>query len=116
MENDKRIINYATASPFFSKPNFQTNAAATAPKIGATKKSQSWLSALPPAKSAGPKLRAGFTEVPVTGIATRWMSTNVIPIARPAMLLFPSLDVVPKITIRKINVNMNSVTKAEVIL
>ena len=36
----------------------------TAPRIGATQKSQSWLSASPPTNRAGPRLRAGFTEVP----------------------------------------------------
>ena len=35
--------------------------------IGATMNSQSWLIAQPPAKSAGPMLRAGLTDVLVTG-------------------------------------------------
>jgi hypothetical protein len=49
---------------------FQTTAAITAPMTGATRNSQSCASAVPPATTAGPRLRAGFTEVPVTGIVT----------------------------------------------
>jgi hypothetical protein len=33
---------------------------------------------------AGPKLLAGFTEVPVTGIPTRWIKTRLNPIDIPA--------------------------------
>ncbi len=36
-----------------------------APAMGATKKSQSWARAFPPAKTAGARLRAGLTDVPV---------------------------------------------------
>jgi hypothetical protein len=42
-----------------------------APAIGATQNSHNCSKAQPPAKSAGPVLRAGFTEVLVTGIPTR---------------------------------------------
>ena len=38
---------------------------------GATQNSQSCCSAHPPTKIAGPVLRAGFTEVFVTGMQTR---------------------------------------------
>ena len=44
--------------------------------------SQSWPSAQPPAKSAGPMLRAGLTEVLVTGMLTRWISVSPNPIAK----------------------------------
>jgi hypothetical protein len=50
---------------------FQTAAARSPPIIGATQKSQSWVRAVPPTIIAGPKLLAGFTDVPVTGIPTR---------------------------------------------
>jgi endonuclease/exonuclease/phosphatase (EEP) superfamily protein YafD len=53
-----------------------TAAASTAPISGATTESQSWLSARPATKTAGPMLRAGFTEVFVTGIPTRWIRTE----------------------------------------
>ena len=39
--------------------------------IGATMNSQSWLIAQPPAKRAGPMLRAGLTDVLVTGMLTK---------------------------------------------
>lgn len=38
----------------------------TAPVIGAIINIHTWLNAMPPAKTAGPMLRAGFTETPVT--------------------------------------------------
>src|SRR5215203_7470085 len=44
---------------------------AAPPAIGATQNSQSCASAHPPANRAGPVLRAGFTEVFVTGIETK---------------------------------------------
>ena len=37
-----------------------------------------------PSKSAGPMERAGLTEVPVAGIATKWIAASVKPIARGA--------------------------------
>jgi len=54
-----------------SNPYFQIKAATIAPNIGATKNNHNCERAFPPANNAGPKLRAGFTEVPVIGIATR---------------------------------------------
>jgi hypothetical protein len=41
----------------------------------------------PPANSAGPVERAGFTEVLVTGIEMRWMSVGARPIATGAVPL-----------------------------
>ena len=41
------------------------------PIRGATQNSQSWWIAQPPATTATPVLRAGFTEVLVTGMLTR---------------------------------------------
>jgi len=51
-----------------------------------------------PETRAGPRLRAGLTEVPVTGIVTRLISIRVTPMANPAMALFPNFEVVAKIT------------------
>jgi hypothetical protein len=39
-----------------------------APTIGATRNSQTWLSAWPPTTTAGPRLRAGLTEAPSKGM------------------------------------------------
>ena len=58
--------------------------AITAPMIGATQNSQSWPIYAPPANSAGPVLRAGLTEVLVTGIDTRWIKVSARPIGMPA--------------------------------
>ena len=50
--------------------------ATAAPASGASQKSQSCPSAQPPTKSAWLVLRAGFTEVLVTGIEIRWISVK----------------------------------------
>src|SRR5947207_11169548 len=52
--------------------------------IGAAQNSQSSTTQTPPANKAGPVLRAGLTEVFVTGIDTRWMSVSPSPIGMPA--------------------------------
>src|SRR6202040_144895 len=50
--------------------------AITAPMIGASQNSQSCRIYSPPPNSAGPVLRAGLTEVLVTGIDTRWIKVS----------------------------------------
>ena len=45
--------------------------------------------------TAGPRLLAGFTEVPVTGMLTRWISTRLNPIVMPAKPLGVLLLVEP---------------------
>ena len=83
------------------------------PVRGATIKSQSWEIALPPSKSAGPMLRAGFTDVPVMGIHMICTRTSVNPMTRPASLPAPFfLSVAPSATRTKINVNTVSAIKA----
>jgi len=52
-----------------------------APTIGATQKSHSCPKAQPPANSATPVLRAGFTDVLVTGMLIRWIRVRQSPIA-----------------------------------
>ena len=52
-----------------------------APTIGARMNSHSCVIASPPANSAGPIDRAGFTDVFVTGMLTRWISVSARPIA-----------------------------------
>jgi hypothetical protein len=49
--------------------------------IGAAQKSQSWEIAQPPTNTATPVLRAGFTEVFVTGMLIKWMRVRHKPIA-----------------------------------
>jgi hypothetical protein len=50
------------------------------PMIGKTQKNQTWPRDAV-AKSAGPVLRAGFTERLVTGIPMRWISVSPSPMA-----------------------------------
>ena len=45
--------------------------------------------------SAGPKLLAGFTEVPVNGIPKICTSVRVSPITKPATAAFSILDLTP---------------------
>src|ERR1700751_5907845 len=65
----------------------------------------------PPAKSAGPVLRAGLTEVFVTGIDTRWIRVKASPIGIPAKPAAAPFEVVPTMTNRKKNVNTTSSRK-----
>ena len=64
------VENFNTFKYQSSKKILRTKAAQSPPAIGATINNHSCCKAIPPAKSAGPKLRAGFTEVPVIGITT----------------------------------------------
>ena len=80
---------------------FQTTAAMSAPMIGATINTHSCARAVPPATSAGPRLRAGFTEVPVIGIPTIWIMARENPIAIPAKPAGAFLLVAPKITMQE---------------
>ena len=56
---------------YFFPSHFHRPPASAAPRMGATQNSHSWPSAQPPTSSAGPVLRAGFTEVLVMGMLTR---------------------------------------------
>jgi hypothetical protein len=60
---------------------------------------------------AGPMLRAGFTEVFVTGMLTRWMSVRQRPIAIGARPFEARLSVEPMMTITKMNVITTSLMK-----
>src|SRR5215831_19756082 len=72
----------------------------TAPRIGATQKSQTWLSASVPPNRALPRLRAGLTEALETGMAMRWMAVSARPMAIGAKPAGARFDVAPMITIR----------------
>ena len=58
--------------------------------------SQTWPSGAEPANSAGPIERAGFTEVFVTGIDTRWIRVRPRPIAIGANPLGARVSVEPR--------------------
>ncbi len=87
-------------------------AARIPPTSGATMKSQTWLSAVPPTTSAGPRLRAGFTEVPVSGIPMRWTITRAKPMATPAAPWMAALCVANSTTETKIVVSTTSIRNA----
>ena len=88
----------------------ESNPATAAPTKGTTQNIQSWPRYSPPANSAGPVLRAGLTDVLVTGIDTRWMSVSASPIGIPAKPLAAPFEVVPTMMSRKKNVITNSIT------
>ena len=73
--------------------------------MGANQKSQSCDRAHVPAKIAGPVLRAGLTEVLVTGMLMRWISVRHSPIAIGANPAGARESVDPRMTIRKKNVS-----------
>ncbi len=73
---------------------------------------QSWASAQSPTNSAGARLRAGFTEVLVTGMLIRWIRASVRPMASGARPAGARLSVTPWMTSRKTNVRSSSITIA----
>ena len=79
--------------------------------MGATQNSQSWPRAHPPTNKAGPVLRAGFTEVLVTGMLTRWIIVSVSPIASGAKPAGALPCVAPMMMNRNIAVMTTSVMK-----
>jgi hypothetical protein len=91
-----------------------SNDAIAAPMSGATMNSQSWLNAHPPTNTAGPILRAGLTEVLVTGIPTKWIKTSTIPIGIPANPTGALISVVPNTVKTRKNVNTTSATNVAV--
>src|SRR3954466_6630794 len=82
-----------------------------APTMGATQKSHSSDTAWDGPKRAGPVLRAGFTEVLVTGIEIRWINVRARPIGMPAKPTAAPFDVVPTMMNTKKKVSRASVTK-----
>ncbi len=76
-------------------------------------KSQSWMIASDPANRPAPIERAGFTDVPVSGISAKWIIARDRPIAigaRPGCSLRSS--VTERITSRKIRVATASTRNA----
>ena len=83
--------------------------------IGATQNSHNCEVAHPPANSATPVLRAGFTEVFVTGMLIRWIKVSPRPIASGANPCGARLSVAPRMMKRNIIVITISVTSAATI-
>src|ERR1700685_3502021 len=79
--------------------------------IGAAQNSHNCPTAPPPTKIAGPVLRAGLTEVFVTGMEIRWISVRHIPMAMGAKPLGARSSVEPNITSRKNSESTSSATK-----
>ncbi|OYW33802.1 MAG: hypothetical protein B7Z45_08175, partial [Azorhizobium sp. 12-66-6] len=79
---------------------------------GTMMNSHNCASALPPANSAGPMLRAGLTDTPVTGMNTMWIITSDRPMARPAAWVMPAREVEPRMTTRKTKVPTSSAITA----
>ena len=80
--------------------------------IGAMINIHTLLKASPPCNTAGAKLLAGLTLVPVNGNPNKWTNTKVKPITIPVACPFSFLSVTPKIVVVKINVRITSTSKA----
>ena len=76
--------------------------------------SQSCSIAWPPDRRAGPKLRAGLTETPVTWMPTMWMTARVMPMATPANGPWAFSPVTPRMATTKMAVMTNSKIRAAV--
>ena len=53
--------------------------------LGTSRNIQTWEIAFPPTHIAGPRLRAGLTDTPVMLMPKMWITTSVMPIAKPAI-------------------------------
>jgi hypothetical protein len=53
--------------------------------LGTIRNIQTWEIAFPPTRIAGPRLRAALTHIPVMLMQKMWITTSVIPIAKPAI-------------------------------
>jgi hypothetical protein len=69
--------------------------------------------AQPPTNNAGPVLRAGFTDVLVTGMLTRWIITSARPMASGANPAGALPWVAPMMTNRNIAVMVTSMRKPD---
>src|SRR2546425_2536462 len=79
--------------------------------MGATQNSHSCEMAISGPNRAGPVLRAGLTEVLVTGIEIRWISVRHRPMASPPKPAAARLAVAPRMTRMKKAVITTSVTR-----
>ena len=85
--------------------------AMAAPAIGASQNSHSCWIAHPPTNSAGPVLRAGFTERLVTGMPISWISVSPRPMAMGAKPYGARRSVAPRMIIRNMKVSPSSATR-----
>ncbi|MCY1250766.1 hypothetical protein D9M72_644350 [compost metagenome] len=83
----------------------------TAPISGATQNNHSCCSAQPPTNNAGPVLRAGLTEVLVTGMEIRWIRVRARPMAIGAKPAGARLSVAPMMIRMNIAVITTSLAK-----
>src|SRR5215469_12815542 len=81
--------------------------------MGANQNNHSCASAQPPTNNAGPVLRAGFTEVLVTGMLIKWISVSTRPIGIGAKPCGTRLSVAPIMSNRKTAVIVISQTRHE---
>ena len=79
---------------------------------GATMNNHTCFNASPPIITAGAKLLAGFTDVPVRGIPRICTKVRVRPIIRPAQLDFVESDVTPLIRNTNTKVRITSAKNA----
>lgn len=84
------------ASSFTLKNALKIMAAKHAPIRGAKINTHTWAKASPPAKNAGARLLAGFTEVPVKGIPIICTKVRVSPITKPAICEVALVEVTPR--------------------
>src|SRR5437764_607630 len=89
-----------------------TNAASAPPTSGATMNSHTCDSALCPTMTAGARLRAGLTDVPVSGMPIKCTIVRATPIARPAGPGEPTRLVATSTTVTKMKVSTTSVANA----
>jgi hypothetical protein len=69
--------------------------------LGTIRNSQTWPSALPPTNTAGPRLRAGLTDSPVTLMNAKCSANRVSPMISPATSSVAVGLVAPRITMMK---------------
>ena len=87
----------AVSQPYLSRTLVRKMAPETIPAmLGTMRNIHTCAMALPPTRSAGPRLRAGLTETPVMLIPKMWIATRVIPIAKPAICVGAPPCVEPK--------------------
>lgn len=74
--------------------------------------SHTWFRAVPPTMRAGPRLRAGLTDVPVIGMPMRWATVSARPITVPAVAALPILLVTARMTNTNMAVSTTSARNA----
>ena len=115
-EANIKPLLYTYYSAFDEVRNLYIPAAKIPPNSGATIKTQTFVRVAPPTNNAGPKLRAGFTEVPVNEMPNICTKVRDKPITIPETVLLLSFEVTPKIDITKTKVKIISIMSESKIL